>query len=160
MCQQLTADVLTGSDHLDHVPWTDGHGLGYGKRPAVVYTMTCSKLSWIVYWLVSARSLVDVNTKGSKLSKQEDSKWMFSLRKSYLAQPRWATRIGGLDYHMNSITHDIISCILEAVNIQGKKYTTDGPLHREQSVITFSSPSIGAQGSVVDGPGIDSRWCR
>ena len=73
-----------------------------------------------MYWLVSARSLVEVNSKGSKLSKQEDGKLMFSLRKSYGAQPWWATRIGGLDYHMNSKTYDIISRILKVANIQGK----------------------------------------
>jgi hypothetical protein len=47
------------------------------------------ELSWIVRWLVSTRSLVDVNTKGSKLSQLRDGKLMFPLRKSYVAQPWW-----------------------------------------------------------------------
>ena len=43
---------------------------------------------------------------------------MFSLRKSDVAQPSWVTHIGGLDYQMNSETHDIISCIWKMANIR------------------------------------------
>jgi hypothetical protein len=114
VCYKIFWSNITFTSCQQLMPWSKSdHGITSHEQKDTgfvmkrvhsshIATMTCNELSLIVCWLAAARSLADVNTKGSKLSQQKNCTILLPLRKRYVAQSWWITHIGGLHHQINS----------------------------------------------------------